>query len=317
MFTYSVFGGTLRSELAFPELSPADSLPPRWVIHTSRASVASSGREFLGEDHVDGSTRVRLWQAEAGLQLTYDDTGTFTIGRDGKEITWSPGDDPNPEAVRLDILGRVLPLALHLQGKFCLHASAVTVAGRALGFVAPQFHGKSTLAQALVAAGGELLTDDVLPVGIEGTVVALPGVQRVRLWPDCARLMGAGATDSESKLYLQPPAGQLASRALPLEAIYRLNPVSEGETIEPLQRTKLPEIHAALELIRHSKLGCLLEKFGASDVLNQAGTVAAGVPVYRLDIVRKLERLPEVVERLQAWHDPSIGHAVSRSLVSG
>jgi hypothetical protein len=40
----------------------------------------------------------------------------------------------------------------------------VRVGDRALGFLAPKFHGKSTLAYALVAAGAGSITDDTLPV---------------------------------------------------------------------------------------------------------------------------------------------------------
>ena len=61
---------------------------------------------------------------------------------------------------------QVLPLAAALQGLEILHASAVVLDGRALGFVAPSGTGKTSLAINLAAAGAELLTDDVLALDV-------------------------------------------------------------------------------------------------------------------------------------------------------
>lgn len=60
-------------------------------------------------------------------------------------------------------------LAAH--GWLLLHASSVVVGGGAHLFAAPSGTGKSTLARTLVAAGAELLGDEVACVGPEGVAV--------------------------------------------------------------------------------------------------------------------------------------------------
>jgi hypothetical protein len=70
-----------------------------------------------------------------------------------------------------------------LQGIVALHASAVVVNQRAVGFVSGSGNGKSTLAASFVQAGYSLLTDDILAIKREPPgFVALPGYPRVRLW---------------------------------------------------------------------------------------------------------------------------------------
>ncbi len=69
--------------------------------------------------------------------------------------------------MRADLLGRVMALAAHADGRLTLHASAVSVAGRAVAFVGPKHAGKSTLALALVRKGARLLTDDTLVVRLQ------------------------------------------------------------------------------------------------------------------------------------------------------
>ncbi|MFI5229274.1 MAG: hypothetical protein ACHQWU_09415, partial [Gemmatimonadales bacterium] len=186
MHRYQAFGGTLQSEITFPELEPSTSTEaPEWRLCVSAA--APDGRppdagelEFLGEDRVDIDVRVRAYKTPNGYRLSYEDTGTFDISSDGRDIRWVPGSKSSLEAARLDILGRVLALALHAGGQLALHGSGVAVGRQAVGFLAPKFSGKSTLALALVNAGADLLTDDTLPVDLEAVPRAWPGVHSAR-----------------------------------------------------------------------------------------------------------------------------------------
>ena len=50
------------------------------------------------------------------------------------------------------------------EGAVTLHASAVAVDGAAIGFMAPKFHGKSTLAAAMTYVGAHLVSDDALAI---------------------------------------------------------------------------------------------------------------------------------------------------------
>ncbi len=58
--------------------------------------------------------------------------------------------------------GTVLSYLLMLRAETVLHASAVDVGGRAVGFVGSSGMGKTTLATLMCRDGGLLVTDDVL-----------------------------------------------------------------------------------------------------------------------------------------------------------
>jgi len=90
--------------------------------------------------------------------------------------------------VEIYLLGLALSLWLELQGIPALHASAVVVEDRAVGFLATNSGGKSSLAAALMQAGYPLLTDDILPIERrQDTFWGRPGYPQMRMWPDQAQ----------------------------------------------------------------------------------------------------------------------------------
>ena len=309
MLAYGIFGKTLITDIPFPELGEADPAQAAWIIRTRSGRPPSPPWEPLAHDEVDTGVQVRLWGGRDDLFLTYDDTGTFAVSPDGCDIRWWPGTGASAESVRLDVVGRVLPLALQRQGFLSLHGSAVSLAGRAVAFIAPKHHGKSTLAQALVAAGGRLITDDVLPIDHHHPVQALPGTPRVRLRADSARIMGAGTDGDETmgKVSVEAPATRVETGALPLAAIYLLNPVEPDRAGPAATRAPVSQVQGALSLVRHAKLGPLLAGHAATDVLRQAVSIVGRVPVYRLDVVRDFGRLAGVVDLLLDWHSAGPG----------
>ena len=76
-----------------------------------------------------------------------------TYRRTGQVITWHRPPEVALDAAVADLTSRVLALALHAGGVFTLHASAVSIDGGGIAFLAPKHHGKSTLCSALVLAG--------------------------------------------------------------------------------------------------------------------------------------------------------------------
>ncbi|MBA3346536.1 MAG: hypothetical protein H0T44_14770 [Gemmatimonadales bacterium] len=305
MRCYSVFGGCLCSDLPFPELSELAPSRPTWQLLTERKLPAPSPGEYLGQDQVVGPVAVRLYRSAGGYSLRFDDTGTFEVSADGSSISWFAGMREPDDAVRIDVLGRVLALAMHGGGTFCLHGSAVALGGRAVAFLAPKFHGKSTLALALARAGGQLVTDDTLAVDPGPSPSIRPGIQSVRLWGDSAqRLAGHCAAEQ--------PAGakgafdvlgdsRLLRHRAPLDAIYLLSPVA-SPAAAPARRQRLQAVPAALALIRHAKLGPLLGRREVERVLGWGATLARDTPVYLLKVVRDFDRLQDVVDQIMTWH---------------
>lgn len=326
MPTYSIFGDRLHSDVTLPELRRVSTNGARWTLRVAntRLPPSSDPADLLGTYGVMPGVDVRFYRLPTGYRLAYDDTGTFDISGDGREILWFQGPDAFVEGARLDIVNRVLPLALHAGGFLCLHGSAVCVDEKAIAFLAPSAYGKSSLAVAMADIGARILTDDALAVELRSPVLARPGVHSVRLLDDTARAL-VGDADRLKAVKAAPlprrdqrqlpanepfvtkqllrglPARKLMFDAVPLSAIYLLRPVRAEGASAPAHRTALPAVRAALSLIEYAKSGVLLGKSEAAVLLDRASQVANRVPVYVLEVVRDLDRLPDVARQVAAW----------------
>jgi hypothetical protein len=311
MPTYAIFGHCLRSEIVFPDLEAIEHETPRWTLRISQRRPALHDVELLGQEDIGDGTDVRLYRWAAGYRLQYEDsTGAFDVSADGRLITWFPATDPDPEMVRLHVIGRVFGTALHASGMYCLHGSGVALDGGAVGFVAPRFWGKSTLALALTNACGRLLSDDTLAIQPdEATARLWPGVHSVRLWGDSVLRVGGedpagGAPPFEVKRTLSTfPDRLLAREPAPLSAVYLLAPRSTIGRSPVVDRVRIAPVPAALSLVAHAKIGALLGRSEARQVFERAVRVASQVPVYRLNFPRDFEHIGAVVAQLAQWHD--------------
>lgn len=309
---YLVFGGVLRSHLSFPELAAARDGTPRWVLTGSDHAAQASPAAALGSEPVEPGVQVTLYEHDRGLSLAFDDTGSFEISADGGQICWYPPPNPDLEAVRKDLLGRVLAICLHQQGALALHGSAVALGSEAIAFLAPKFHGKSTTAAALVDAGWLPLADDLVAVSTGSPPMVLPGMPAIQLWRDSAARVGSGGAEVQeeadnAKIQRRwDPAPGSRPEGTPLSAIYLLAPVDpKGEAA--VRRKRLSAVEAALALLGQLKVGQLLGAARRARMLQRTGDLADRVPVYRLEIPRDFARIPELTETLRRWHTPPAG----------
>lgn len=324
MKAYEVFGGTLRSLLPFPELQPARTNRADWTLVARTDPAPESSGVLIGEDRVDANVRVRVRRCADRIRLEYDDTGTFDVLGSGRDIIWYRPRDVSEDAARLDVLGRVLAVALHVHGWLALHASGVVIDGSAIAFVAPKRSGKSTLAFALARSGAQLLTDDTLAVLPGCPSAAAPGVHALRLFEDSAdwlRLplragLPASAAAGEQKFTFADVSTLLCCRETsPLHAIYVLQPrVSDGREA-PLARSAVDGTPAAVELLRYAKIGPLLGGSEAPTLLNRAVAVARHVRVYHLAVSHDFARLPAICAQLLEWHASSSRNNEARDCV--
>jgi hypothetical protein len=307
MNSYQVFGGVLRSELGFPELDPAARGEPDWTLTvTTTAAPDVPLGDPLGEDKVDQGVMVRSYATPMGFRLVYDDTGVFDVTSGGREIRWHRPESADLEAGRLDVLGRVLALALHASGWLSLHGSAVAMADGAVAFLAPKGNGKSTLAFALMRAGAALMTDDTVVIGRGVPATVRPGVQSVRLFQDSAAWLSAPAPIAGTS-DVKATFGQLSEDArrltrAPLAALYLLESVPAGTIAEPLERQRLEGPEAVFGLLGQTKIGALLGGAEAPTVFASVVALAEGCAIYKLRVTRDYERLGSVVDRILGWH---------------
>jgi hypothetical protein len=314
---HAVFGGCLRSEFPLPELPTTSCSQPDWVFH--RATADPGDMEYLGDDGVTATIRVRCSRLRTGFRLDYDDTGTFDITLGGQDIAWTPGPAPVMERVRADLLGGVFSVALHLQGLLCLHGSGVAIGDSAVAFLANKGGGKSTLATAMCAAGATLITDDMLPVDPGPPVMAWPSVPAVRLLHDSAsRLQVAiGQTHPETNKYHlnELPTERVERRRLPLAGIYELEPIDPRAAAAPVQRKRVKGPAAVGTLLRHHRAGTAIGGAESTNLFVRASDIVRDVPVYKLQVARDFSRLSEVVDQIREWH--VAGHSADLASLNG
>lgn len=304
---YTAFGGVLRSQLEFPELPIArDCLRPDWQLMVEHAEPPRSALGQVGERDI-GHEQYRLWPLPDGFRLEYSHAGIFDISRDGTRLIWYYRREAVPELVRSIALGPAIALAMELLGFLCLHASAVSIADRAVAFVGPKYFGKSTLATALTIAGARLLGDDLLVVNPGPPPTVRPGLGSVRLWSDmaarlpletiCERLIPGVKTTLTG--FLEESLGDAPTL---LRAVYVLAPVAEKTETRAVWRTRLSRVEAAIALAHQTKLpDSLVGLRGASSQLATAALVAANVEVYTLHIRRDATRLNTAVNQILEW----------------
>lgn len=312
---YEIFGGILESELEFPELRPTRPGAADWIIRTTDAPVPDGVAESIGWDAVEPNVRVHAFRLANGYRLQFDDTGVFDVSSDGHEISWRPSPSADERAARLDLTGRVLALALHIGGCLCLHASAVSIGGRAVAFLAPKGSGKSTLAVALERAGAELMSDDIVPVELTPSPVARPGAHSVRMFRDTAAMLGmhmdlAMDASTSKPMFRDSAIGRRRVHAAPLDALYLLSSVAAPDA-PPVHRERLSEPDAVMRVLGQTKIGVLLGGQEAAAVLKRTADLVSAVPVYELTVARDLARLDDVVARFFAWHSHEPERAVT------
>ena len=190
----------------------------------------SDGRLVMSVDHDHG----------LGYRVAAPRNGRHLIAPNGETILSALPSTASWRWQRL-LLAQVLPLAATLQGLELLHASAVVLDGHALGFVAPSGTGKTSTAAHAVAAGGTLLTDDVLALELVGDgIEAHPGTTRLSIDPsELGRMSAAGRQRLGSRLGRADGKDVLAvevvEQRVPLGTLYFLERAASGRLrIEPL-----------------------------------------------------------------------------------
>ena len=129
----------------------------------------------------------------------------------------------------------------------------------------------------------------------------------MRVHNDSAALLGdrslAARTGIDGKHIIDAlPVALLHAAQAPLAALYVLVPVRAVSDCSAVRRVRLPSWRAAMELVRHAKVGALLGGIEAAVVFEHASRIAQTVPVYTLEVMRDLVLLPEAVETIATWH---------------
>ncbi|WP_370237547.1 hypothetical protein [Brevundimonas sp.] len=226
---YACVDFVLRSEIPLPELIKVGASAGRQVVEIRRGAVARTGAsslERIGDTALLDLPGVARFRVEGGRSITVD-----------------LDEECSERNLRLFLLGSALGVLIHQRGLYPLHANAVVIDGVAVAFTGHSGAGKSTLAAWFSAAGHTVLSDDVCVIGLNaaGRPIVYPGLPRVKLWADAAKLHGHDVGGLE-RIHDDMDKYQLGLPSIPdqapvlLGAVIRL--VREGEQPVGLHRLR-------------------------------------------------------------------------------
>lgn len=309
---YALFGLHLQSDLPLPGIQPVatSSVPDvrvQLVGPSAKIPADHDGPPWyvsphLADDHVP---LLRMWRPGAGryYRLLYADGTEFRVAASGDHV-WGTWREPYClEDLATYLLGPVLGFVLRIRGVICLHASAVTIHGRAVAFVGHPGAGKSTTAAALARRGFPVLADDAVALRPAGDAIlvesAYPGL---RLWPDAVEaLYGTGYTLprltpnwDKRHLDLTTNGYRFQAQALPLGAVYLLEdrrPFPEPPAAEPVTGQA-----ALLRLVAQTYTNYMLDRQMRAREFALLGRLAHTVPLRLLFPPAEAARLPELCD---------------------
>ncbi len=230
----------------------------------------------------------------------------FLVSPDGRRIAGLPLARSTPESFQAYLLNQALSFALIKQGLEPLHASVVVIAGRAAAFVGASGRGKSPLAAAFLQAGYPLLTDDLLvleegPAGF----AAHPGPARIKLYPQTGlRFLGPGSqgtplNNRTDKMIYPLPDGLHAEAAVPLGAIYALQPASAPSGASVAIRDLAPR-EAFLEAVRNTFNKQIIDPHRLKRQFELTRRLLSRVPMRSISFPADLSAPAEVIESVVA-----------------
>ena len=314
---YFVFGGCLRSEVTFPELTQAHGRTPNWMLRLGTLS-RNDDAEVLSDVALSPTCRIRLTRGDGWFRYSHSCTGSFEVFAEGKRILFEPAKQGDLDGARADFVSRVLLYCVDHTSITWLHGSAVRIGGGALAFLGASGSGKSTLALALARGGADHICDDTLPVEAAASPVVWPSDDIIRLCSDSRSRLASSANairrESDGKFVMtrrevgsahSSPASDGHDGRCQLNAIYILNPCEASVSGAAASRRLVSPTSAVAILMQHLKLGPVVSREDPVRLVRQLGAIVRAVPVYELTVSRDWSRVGEVVDRVTAWHAQS------------
>ncbi|MGX5829774.1 serine kinase [Mesorhizobium sp. 43Arga] len=292
---YRAYGLTIASDVALPELEPAEPAEPDILIAIGTIDMPKPSPEAATIFRFEPDRQYLAWHA----------VGAFLISDAGRiDIEPAPGVDD--ALLAFPLLGPVMALLLHHRGLLVLHASAIAAAGRGAIFMGDKGAGKSTTASALIRAGHELLTDDVVALDLARPVAPMivAGFPQIKLAADAAAAISLG--QAEVRPPVHPAIEKMQHRLhdafsggmVPATRIYVLERGAKAAI------TALPGIAALPAIIKFS----YVTRFGRAALsgdfaalhFRQCSAIANHVGVFRLEVPTGLDRIGEAVALIES-----------------
>lgn len=305
MTSYQLYGLSIRSEipLTFPESPASDhadvtfSVAPRSWFAERTADLPNLA--------VPDDWYERRRGADGSDFLYFPDLFEFMVSPDGRAVAFAQLEQSGAWSFETYLLGHVLSYALIKQGVEPLHATTVVIDGVAAAFLGASGQGKSTLAASFVAAGHQVLTDDLLVIReVGGVLCGLPGPPRLKLFPQIARRFLASQASTArmnpdtEKLIVPLEDDQVRLSPTPVHAFIVLDEC--GSDSAGIRLSCLSGRDAVLQLLRSTFNTRLVTPERLRRQFLAARDWAARIGVRRLEYPRDLADIGRVQESIVA-----------------
>lgn len=248
-----------------------------------------------------GLTASFVRRDDGSQLLRFESTCDVVVDPSASRVTVHMHESTPEEMGGVLVGGTVLSWVLMVRGALLLHASAVDVGGRAVGFVGSSGMGKTTLATLLCRGGGLLLTDDVLRLTPDGHGAHLCslGATELRLRDAAAALAdefgedGTRRSTADARQALSVPVA--VHEDVPLAAL--VIPRPNRETPD-LTLTRVPPSAAALALLGFPRILGIRDTALLSAQFVQTAELAERVPVLVADVPWGPPFAPDLASRL-------------------
>jgi hypothetical protein len=265
------------------------SVAPEWVRAARILPAQTIYADPTPAQNGDSGYTIRAFGAQEAFELTYPDGAQFLIGSSTTRV-WGhcpPGFEMDYLATYLR--GPVMGFILRWRGVTALHASALSLGGRAIVLCGESQSGKSTTAAALALKATPVLCEDVTVIKLSGhTYCVEPGYAQVGLWPDAVETLFGTAdalprlTPSWEKCFL-PLDGDRARfepEERPLGVIYLLAPRSGLEGAPRIEQLSPRE--ALLGLVQNTYMNWLLDRRQRAAEFDFLSALVTRIPARRI-----------------------------------
>ncbi len=294
MFYYSAYGVLIQSDCPLPGFSESSRDTPDISILRNLPLPASHQKP----------SSISLFQSDNGLCVHWPGVASYTIC-EGRRVIITPTENGRANLEQQPLYGIVLAAILQQRGLLILHGSSVEINGRGLLIIGQKGYGKSTITASLLTRGHGFLTDDVTALKIHKLqpTQILPGIPRLKLWPDAVRVLGfkpeafplvAPTIQKHVLCYSE----QFRNETTPLQTIVMLK---YGNTTK---LTTLSEKEKSLCLLGNQYFSRYHHAFNKEShhiIFQQCTDLARQCDIVQLQMVRDITSLPRITTILEEY----------------
>ena len=310
-YFYQLYSKVISSDFSIPgayEIPPDNA--PDLVIRLKRSTLKAKNFHLLYtsiHSTDSGDPLFKFFESDDQFVFSYPGLADYALVKDLTEIHIHLHQNSEQKDVLYFLLkGAILTLWLNLSNIICLHSSAITIEGKAIGFIGQSLAGKSTIAEYSLSKGVQLVSDDILAINpkfLHGGNCVMPSIPLLKT----RNITQFNNYASNTELPINCPGKKerlidilKVSRSswqpdpLPLKKLYILDRQSPNFGIPKVQELSANE--KLVSLIVNTQAGLVFEK---SDQLRPRMTelsmLVMSVPIVLLSYSSGLDKLEELM----------------------